>query len=132
MIILYLLVHYQFTGKNIELARQVISNDPHSTYVEIIAETSFSHGTIERIIHDYFTMKRVTSRGVPRQLTHEQRVKLCHKNLTKFQNGSRRLCHIITDDETWIYHRQIHHKSKKRKLTWPRSVTNYYSSSKQI
>ena len=31
-----------FTSKNIELVRQVISNDPHSTYDEIIAETSFS------------------------------------------------------------------------------------------
>ena len=29
----------EFTGKNIQLARQVISNDPHSTYDEITAET---------------------------------------------------------------------------------------------
>ena len=36
----------QFTGENIELVRQVISNDPHSTYDEIILDTSLSHGTI--------------------------------------------------------------------------------------
>ena len=65
-------------------------------------------------------MKRVTSRWVPHQLTHEQRVKLCRENLAKFQNGSWQWCDIITGDETWIYHRQIHHKSKKRNLTWPR------------
>ena len=32
--------------------------------------------------------------------------------MAKFQTGSWRLCDIITGDETWIYHRQIHHKSK--------------------
>jgi transposase len=42
----------ELTDENIELVRQVINNDPHSTYDEIIAETSLSYGTIERIIHD--------------------------------------------------------------------------------
>ena len=42
-------------------------------------------------------MKKVISRWVP----HQQRVKLCHENLAKFQNGSCRLCDIIiTGDET--------------------------------
>ena len=48
---------------------------------------SLSHGTIERIIHDCLKRKKVTSRWVPRPLTHEQRVKVCRENLTKFQNG---------------------------------------------
>ena len=54
----------QFTGENIQLVRQVISNDPYSTYHEIIAETplSLSHGTIERIIHDCLDIKKITSR----------------------------------------------------------------------
>ena len=41
----------EFTGENIEVVRQVISNDLHSTYHEITSDTSLSHGTIERIIH---------------------------------------------------------------------------------
>ena len=41
----------QVTGENIKLLRQVISNDPHSTYDEITAGTSLSHSTIQRIIH---------------------------------------------------------------------------------
>ncbi|CAF3389983.1 unnamed protein product [Rotaria sp. Silwood2] len=32
----------ELTDENIELVRQVINNDPHSTYDEIIAETSHS------------------------------------------------------------------------------------------
>ena len=98
----------QFTDENIELVRQVISNDPHSAYDKIIAETSLSHGTIQRIIHDCLKMKQLTSRWV----SHQQRVKLRRENLEKFQNGSWRRCDIITDGETWIYHRQIHRKSE--------------------
>ena len=36
----------ELTDENIELVRQVITNDPHSTYDDIIAETFLSHGTI--------------------------------------------------------------------------------------
>ena len=78
----------EFRGEHIELVRQIISNDPHSTYDEIILETCLSHDTIEGIIHDCLKMKEVTSRWVPYQLTDEQRVKLCRENLAQFQNGS--------------------------------------------
>ncbi|CAF3339055.1 unnamed protein product [Rotaria socialis] len=107
------------TDENIELIRQVVNNDPHSTYDDIIAETSLSRGTIEQIIHNYLKMKKVTSRWIPHQLNDEQkqeRVRLCRENLAKFSDGSWRLCDIITGDETWIYHRQIHHKSTNK--TW--------------
>ena len=103
----------KFTGENIELVRQVISNDPHSTYDEIIPDASLSHDTIQRIIHDCLKMKKVTSRWVSHQPTNEQkqrRVKPFHENLAKFQNVFWRLRDIITGDEMWIYHRQIHHK----------------------
>ena len=33
---------FEFIDENIELVQQFISNDPHSTYYEIIAETSLS------------------------------------------------------------------------------------------
>ncbi|CAF3040859.1 unnamed protein product [Rotaria sp. Silwood2] len=47
----------ELTDQNIKLVREVITNDPHSTYDDIIAETFFSHGTIERIIHDCLKIK---------------------------------------------------------------------------
>ena len=52
----------ELTDENIELVREVINNDPHLTYDDIIAETFLSHGTIERIIHDCLKMKKITSR----------------------------------------------------------------------
>ena len=51
---------------------------------------------------------------IPLQLTDEQKqehVKLCRENVAKFRDSSWRLCDIITDNETWIYHRQSHRKS---------------------
>ena len=79
----------EFTGENIELVREVISNDLHSTYDEIILDTSLYHGTMEPIIHDCLKVRKVTSRWALHQRTHEQkqqRVKLCRENLAKFQN----------------------------------------------
>ena len=93
----------ELTDENIELVREVISNDPHSIYDDIIAETFLCHGTIERVIHDCLKMKKITSRWVPYQLTDEQkqeRVKLSRENLAKFSDGSWRLCDIITGHET--------------------------------
>jgi transposase len=102
------------TDENIELVRQVIDNDPHSTYDEIIGETSLSYGTLERIIHDHLKLKKLTSRWVPYELSDEQkqeRLKICRQNLAKFRDGSWQLCNIITGDKTWIYWRQIHRKA---------------------
>ena len=56
----------------------------------------------------------MTSRLVPDPLSDEKKrdwVRLCCENLTKFRSGSWRLCDTITDNETWIYNRQIGHKS---------------------
>ncbi len=53
----------KLTDTNIELVRQVINNDPHSTYDDIIVETFLSHDTIERIIHDHLKMRKFTSFG---------------------------------------------------------------------
>ena len=81
----------ELTDTNIELVRQVINNDPHSTYDDIIAETSLSHDIIARFIRDCLKMKKMISCCVPHQLTDEQkqeRIKLCRENLAKFRNGS--------------------------------------------
>ena len=105
----------ELTHENIELVREVISNDSHSTYVDIIPETFLSYRTIERIIRDCLKMKKITLRWLPHQQKQE-RVKRCRENLAKFRDGSSwRLCDIITDDGTSIYYRQIYRKSTNAK-----------------
>ncbi|CAF3821598.1 unnamed protein product [Rotaria sp. Silwood1] len=108
-----------FTDENIERVRQVIEDDPHSTYDDITVEIGLSRGIIERIIHDCLKIRKVTSCWVAHQLTDEQkqeRFRICHPNLEKFGNETWRLCDIITGDETWIYHRKIDRKSSNS--TW--------------
>ena len=61
----------ELTNENIELRPEVISNDPYSTYDDIMAYTFLSHSTIERIIHDCLKMKKITSSWVLHQLTDE-------------------------------------------------------------
>ena len=64
---------FEFADEGIQLVRQVISNNPHSTYDEIIPDIFLSlfHGTIERIVHDCLKMKKATFRWIPHQQTNE-------------------------------------------------------------
>ena len=104
----------QTTTENIDMVRNLIEADPHSTYADIQAETLLSHGTIETILHEHLEMRKVTSRWVPHNLTpqqKEERVRICEENLKRFHDGSWRLYDIVTGDETWIYFRQIGRKA---------------------
>lgn len=67
------------TVENIECIREVIEDDPHSTYNDITAETDLSRGTIERIIHDHLEMRKVVSRGLLTDL-------LTNKNKNDFKS----------------------------------------------
>ena len=98
--------------------RTILQIDPktiHEEFVTSLGPSAPSSTTVTRWAKR-FRQGREDVNHHPRsarlQLTHEQLVKLCHEDLAKFQHDSCRLCDIITDDETWIYHRQIHHKSK--------------------
>ena len=95
---------------NIERVRAVIENDPWCTYDEIEAQTTLSRGTIEAIIHEHLKMKKLVSRWVPHELTEQNRkdrVRMCLENLAKFEDGTWRLCDVVTGDESWFYWRQV-------------------------
>jgi len=101
------------TSENIEEIRSLINDDPHLTIDEIQVETGMSRGTIERIISNHLQLKKITARWVPNVLTDNQRserVRICKDNLEKFNQGTWRLCDVITGDESWFYHKQIGRK----------------------
>lgn len=117
------------TEENIQEVQRIIDEDPHCTYDDIEEETSLSHGTINNIIHNHLELRKITSRWVPYELTPEQkqeRVNICKENLKKFNEGSGRLCDIVTGDETWIYLRQVGRKQSNaswiKKGESPRTV----------
>lgn len=79
------------TVENIECVWQVIEDDPHSTYEDIIIKTDLSRGTIERIIYDHLKMRKVVSRWVAHQLTDEQKQKrlwICHRQIDRKSSNS--------------------------------------------
>ena len=63
------------THENIECVRQVIEDDPHSTYDDIMVAPNLSRGSIERIIPDHLKMKKVVSRWIAHHLIDEQKQK---------------------------------------------------------
>ena len=90
------------TSANIELVRQIIECDPHSTFDDIMAETSINRFTLGEIIHDSLGMKKLASRWIPHKLTdknRKERIEACRENLAKFKEGKWRLCDVITGDE---------------------------------
>jgi len=101
------------TFENIERIRLLIDDDPYLTIEELEYETGLSHGTIHRIIADQLNMRKITARYVPKDLTDFQRaerVRICKENLLKFQQGTWRLCDVITGDESWFFHKQLGRK----------------------
>ncbi|CAF1548990.1 unnamed protein product [Didymodactylos carnosus] len=102
------------TSANIELVRQITEIDPHSTFDDIMAESSINRYTLGEIIHDSLGLRKLASRWIPHELTDKNRndrVQACRENLAKFKEGKWRLCDVITGDESWFYLRQIGHKS---------------------
>ncbi len=102
------------TEDNIELLRQLIEEDPHSTYNQIEAETGLSQPVIYRILHESLKLRKIVSRWVPHEVTaanRKERVNACRENLAMFNEGKWRLCDVVTGDESWIYWRHIGRKS---------------------
>jgi hypothetical protein len=110
------------TGKcdsNIDLVRRIIEGNPYATFDEIEAETSLCRGTIHGIIHDCLKLKKVTSRWMPHffaRKNRRDRVRVCTYNLERFRDNRRRLCDVVTGDESWFFWRQIGRKQSN--MSW--------------
>jgi len=102
------------TFENIEQVRLLIDDDPHITIEEVQEQTGISHGTVQRIITDHLSLKKITARYIPKDLTDFQRaerVRICKENLAKFEPRTWRLCDVVTGNESWFYHKQIGRKA---------------------
>jgi histone-lysine N-methyltransferase SETMAR len=101
------------TAENIQQVRLIINDDPHITIEDIQEQTDLSFGTVQRIVSDHLNLRKVTARYIPKDLTDVQRaerVRICKENLLKFQQGTWRLCDVITGDESWFRHKQFGRK----------------------
>ncbi|CAF3797997.1 unnamed protein product, partial [Rotaria sp. Silwood1] len=85
-------------SENIEQVRLLINDDPHITIEEVQEQIGLTYGTIQRIISNHLNLTKITARYIPKHLTDSQR-------------AERRLCDVVTGDESWFYHQQTGRKS---------------------
>ncbi|KAL4465542.1 hypothetical protein ABPG72_013991 [Tetrahymena utriculariae] len=103
--------------ESIKQIRDLIEEDPHITYDEMEEQTTLSRGTIFNIIKYSLGLKKITSRFVPYILTvqnKQKRVEYSQQNLNYFRDGAGRLCDILTENEVFIYQKQIGRKQSNK------------------
>jgi len=106
----------------IELIKRLIEEDRFITYDQMEEQSSLSHGTINRMIHDHLGLRKLASRWVPHQLSvknRQDRLNFCKEMLGRIESGQVRLDQIVTGDECWIYFRQIAKRASSRAWTAP-------------
>ena len=107
------------TPENIERVKAFINADPYCTYNEMEASTLLSRCTLQIIINDHLSLRKLCARWIPHFLTEHQkkeRVRICKQNLANFESNRWRLYDVITGDESWFYHRKI--SSKQSNASW--------------
>ena len=109
--------------RNIALVKSLIDEDPHSTIRELSEACDLSIGTIHSILHEDLQMRNLAARWVPHLLTDEQkkrRVDCSRQLLQDFEpNGPKRLCDIVTGDESWLTFYGIPNKRCNRAWVGP-------------
>lgn len=127
--------------ENINVVRELIKQDRHVTYREIEASLDISMTSINKILHEHLSVKKICSRWIPHNLTNAQkkaRVDWCKEMLEKYIQGtSKAVYNIYTGDESWIY--AYEPETKQQSTVWvfqdeakPTKVVRGRSTSKQM
>ena len=83
------------------------------------AGTLLSRSTLQVIINEHLSLRKLCARWIPHFLTEHQkneRAWICKQNLTNFESNKWRLYDLITGDESWYYHRKT--SSKQSNASW--------------
>ncbi|GFT58701.1 putative DD34D transposase [Nephila pilipes] len=127
--------------EKINAVRELIKQDRHVTYREIEASLDISMTSINKILHEHLSVKKICSRLIPHNLTNAQkkaRVDWCKEMLEKYIQGtSKAVYNIYTGDESWIY--AYEPETKQQSTVWvfqdeakPTKVVRGRSTSKQM
>ncbi|GFT77831.1 hypothetical protein NPIL_505341 [Nephila pilipes] len=127
--------------EKINAVRELIKQDRHVTHREIEASLDISMTSINKILHEHLSVKKICSRWIPHNLTNAQkkaRVDWCKEMLEKYIQGtSKAVYNIYTGDESWIY--AYEPETKQQSTVWvfqdeakPTKVVRGRSTSKQM
>ena len=79
-----------------------------------------SHGSAYNIVHNDLGYRKVCSRWVQRQLSHDNKraqQTICQEHLDRHAHEGDVLLHrIVTGDESWVYHYEP--ESKRQSIQW--------------
>ena len=96
------------TPENIEKVRELITNDPRITYIQIEKTLDIGSSATNTILEQHLQVKKVCVRWVPRFLSKSEkkaRLDFAKNFVSSYGEGKeRRLAEIITGDETWLYY----------------------------
>lgn len=105
------------------LVKKVVEDDPHISIREISETYALSYGTVERILRDDLKLKKVAARWIPHLLTEAEKKRRvdCSKQLLKMfgPDGPKRLCDVVTGDETWMSFYGIPNKRSNKMWVGP-------------
>ena len=121
------------TQENIDAVKDLVSDDLYTSIDMLAVMLDVSHGSVSTILKQHLLLRKVSARWVPPELTAGQRQRLmdiCAEYLKRFESGAWRLCDIMTDAETWIYHRRI--ESKQQSIDFSRRKTSNHRSTSEI
>ena len=110
------------TPSNINIIEDLINNDPHISIESIQEVISISTGSIETILHNEISVKKVCAKWVPHVITDEnkrKRVEISRQLLEYLDNGFQ---NIITGDEAWFHFFTV--SSKNDNKVWLRQGEN--------
>ena len=92
--------------KSLMLCAVLILQDRHVTYREIETTLVISGTSIDSILHQYLTVKKICSRWIPQNLSIAQkkaRVDWSKEMLQKYDHGaSKHVYDIVKGEESWI------------------------------
>jgi len=104
------------TEENIAKICQIVCENRWLTVRSIAEHMNIDKETVRKILTEDHDMRKVCAKMVPKKLTEEQkrrRVTIC-QDLLERQDDI--LCHVITDDETWVY--QYDPEMKRQSAQW--------------
>ena len=114
------------TPHTIDMVRNIVEDDPHSTVAEIGLYLDISTGSVDDILVNHLEYRKISSRWAPHNLTQAQksaRLSCTQELLRMYQHADlRRLSEIYTGDETWVKHAEPLRKGQNK--TWlPKGAT---------
>ena len=104
--------------------RDLVYSDRQIQVEEIAQALGISHGSVSTILHDRLGMRKLTARWVPISLSDEQMATTASVRsalLKRFRSKDDFLLHLVTVDDTWVYHFEPENKAQSRQWVRPGS-----------